>query len=55
MFSADEVLLSSAAKEVLPVTMIDDQPVGDGKPGPVYAKLYGLYQEAKEQQCHFPN
>jgi len=48
---ADEVLLSSATKEVLPVTSIDGQPVGHGalrgKPGPVYAKLYEAYQQAK--------
>ena len=55
VFAADEVLLSSAAKEVLPVTMIDNQPVGSGKPGPMYAKLYGMYQQAKDQQCGFQN
>ena len=51
---ADEVLLSSATKEVLPVTRIDGEPVGHGalrgKPGPVYAKLYEAYQRAKREQ-----
>ena len=47
VFGADEVLLSSATKEVLPVVSIDDQRVGDGKPGPVFAKLYAAYQAAK--------
>jgi D-alanine transaminase len=49
--SADEVILSSATKEVLPVTKIDGEPVGHGalrgKPGPVYARLYEAYQRAK--------
>ncbi|MFY9513999.1 MAG: D-amino acid aminotransferase [Rubrivivax sp.] len=49
--AADEVLLSSATKEVLPVTRIDGEPVGHGalrgKPGPVYARLYEAYQRAK--------
>jgi D-alanine transaminase len=49
--AADEVLLSSATKEVLPVTKIDGEPVGHGalrgKPGPVYAKLFEAYQQAK--------
>ena len=49
--SADEVILSSATKEVLPVTKIDGDPVGHGtlrgKPGPVYARLYEAYQRAK--------
>jgi D-alanine transaminase len=49
--SADEVIISSATKEVLPVTKIDGEPVGHGalrgKPGPVYARLYEAYQRAK--------
>jgi len=49
VFAADEVLLSSATKEILPVTLIDSKPVGLGKPGPMYAKLYAIYQEAKMQ------
>jgi D-alanine transaminase len=49
VLAADEVLLSSATKEVLPVTRIDGQPVGTGRPGPVYAQLYAGYQAAKLQ------
>ena len=52
--AADEVLLSSATKEVLPVTKIDGEAVGHGalrgKPGPVYARLYEAYQRAKAAQ-----
>ena len=51
---ADEILLSSATKEVLPVTMLDHEPVGHGaqrgKPGPVYARLHEAYQRAKRAQ-----
>ncbi len=54
VLAADEVLLSSATKEVLPVTRIDGQGVGHGalrgKPGPVYARLYEAYQAAKKTQ-----
>ena len=53
--AADEVLLSSATKEVLSVTRIDGEAVGHGalrgKPGPVYAKLYEAYQQAKNTMC----
>jgi len=49
VLAADEVLLSSATKEILPVTLIDSKPVGLGKPGPMYANLYAIYQEAKVQ------
>jgi D-alanine transaminase len=51
VLSADELLISSATKEVLPVTTLDNQPVGHGalrgKPGPVYARLHEAYQRAK--------
>lgn len=54
LLSADEVMLSSAGKEVLPVTQIDGEPVGHGalrgKPGPIYARLYEAYQRAKRTQ-----
>jgi D-alanine transaminase len=52
--SADEVILSSATKEVLPVTRLDGELVGHGamrgKPGPVYARLFEAYQRAKATQ-----
>lgn len=54
LFAADEIILSSAGKEVLAVTRLDHQPVGHGalhgKPGPVYARLYEAYQRAKPLQ-----
>jgi D-alanine transaminase len=54
LLAADEIMLSSASKEVLPVTLLDGEPVGHGalrgKPGPVYAKLFEAYQRAKRSQ-----
>ena len=54
VLAADELMLSSATKEVLPVTQLDGQAVGHGalrgKPGPVYARLYEAYQRAKATQ-----
>ncbi|MFZ6770916.1 D-amino acid aminotransferase [Undibacterium sp. Di26W] len=47
VFAADEVMLSSATKEVLPVVKLDDASIGDGKPGAIYHKLYAAYQAAK--------
>ena len=49
VLDADELLLSSATKEVLPVALLDGAKVGTGLPGSVYAKLYAAYQQAKEQ------
>jgi D-alanine transaminase len=52
--SADELLLSSATKEVLAVTHLDGEAVGHGamrgKVGPVYARLHEAYQRAKALQ-----
>jgi D-alanine transaminase len=54
VLAADELILSSATKEVLAVTTLDGDPVGHGalrgKPGPVYARLFEAYQRAKTIQ-----
>jgi len=47
VFGADELLLSSSTKEVLAITTLDGKPVGNGKPGTMFAKLYPLYQTFK--------
>lgn len=47
LFEADEIMLSSASKEILPVVRVDDRIIGSGKPGPIYASLYSAYQKAK--------
>lgn len=49
VLAADEVLLSSATKEVIACTVLDGRPVGNGKPGPIYEKLFSGYQQAKTQ------
>jgi len=52
--AADELILTSATKELLPVTRLDGELVGHGalrgKPGPVYARLHEAYQRAKLEQ-----
>jgi D-alanine transaminase len=48
VFAADELMLSSATKEVLPVTRLDQQTIGTGRPGPIYEQLYAGYQRAKQ-------
>jgi D-alanine transaminase len=47
VFAADEVMITSATKEILPVVNIDGKTIGSGKPGPVFKKLYAAYQAAK--------
>lgn len=44
---ADELWLTSSSREVQAIVEFDGRPVGDGKPGPVYRRLYALYQDYK--------
>ncbi len=46
---ADEIWISSSTRELLPVTTLDDMPVGSGKPGPVWQQLDALYQRLKTE------
>lgn len=43
--SLDEMFLTGTTSEVLPVTQVDGRPIGDGRPGPVTAKLVATYGE----------
>jgi D-alanine transaminase len=46
---ADELWVSSSSKEVLPIVSLDGAPVGDARPGPLFGRMYQLYQEFKQQ------
>jgi D-alanine transaminase len=46
---ADELWLTSSTKEVLAIVALDGKPVGTGKPGPVFKKLYPAFQEFKRR------
>ena len=55
VLTCDELILSSATKEVLAVATLDGEKVGHklshaGQPGPIYQKLYAAYQESKKQE-----
>jgi D-alanine transaminase len=47
--AADELLLTSSTREVLAITTLDGRPVGAGKPGPMFERLYALYQTFKQE------
>ena len=47
--SADEIWVTSSSKEVFPIVSLDGKQVGDGKPGPVFRRMYRLYQEFKQK------
>ncbi len=45
--AADEIWLAAATREVQPVTRLDGRPVGTGKPGPLWRRVYDAYQRLK--------
>lgn len=46
--TADEIWLTSSTKEILPVTKINDQVVGQGTPGEIWNIMFQKYQDYKE-------
>ena len=38
-----------ATREVLAITRLDGKAVGDGRPGPLFRRMHGLFQQFKEQ------
>ncbi len=52
--AADEILLGAATREVQPVSTLDGKPVGTGKSGPVWRKLYDAYQAYKREVAKTP-
>jgi D-alanine transaminase len=49
---ADEVWATSSSKEVFPIVELDGRKIGDGRPGPVFHRMYQLYQEFKHKVMH---
>lgn len=46
--TAKEVFMTSTTKRILPITQIDDVPVGNGKAGPMTLTLYNDFLEMEE-------
>ena len=45
---ADEIWLTSSTKDVLPVTSLNGNKVGTGKPGPMWLKMNNFFQNYKQ-------
>jgi D-alanine transaminase len=52
--SAAEVWISSTTREVMAVTQLDGQPVGNGEPGPVWRRLSQEFQDYKRELAGTP-
>ena len=47
--TADELWVSSSTKEVLPITQLNGNKIGQGIPGPVWQRIDALYQQVKQK------
>jgi D-alanine transaminase len=47
--AADELWVTSSSKEVLAIVELDGKRIGDGRPGPVFRRMFQLYQEFKQK------
>lgn len=47
--AAQEIWMTSSTKEVLAITQLDNAPVGEAIPGPMFARMYEYYQAYKNQ------
>jgi D-alanine transaminase len=51
---ADEIWISAATREVQPVTTLDGNPVGPGRPGALWRRVYDEFQHWKREVQHQP-
>ena len=51
---ADEMFITSTTREVLPVTVVNDRPVGAGAPGPVTRALADGFRARVNELCREP-
>ena len=46
LYTADEAFLSGTAAEIVPISSVDDRPIGDGSPGPLTRQIQRTYLDA---------
>ncbi len=51
LMEMDEAWISSATREALAITHLGDRPIGTGKPGPVWKRVYEGFQALKAREC----
>jgi D-alanine transaminase len=44
---AQEIWVTSSAKEILPVTVLDGEEIGDGRPGTLWMRVHRLFEDYK--------
>ena len=50
--AADEIWFTSSTREIVPVIMLDNKQVGNGKPGTIWSQVWQIYQDYKQTLLH---
>jgi len=45
LYNADEVFVTGTAAEIVPIVKITGRTIGEGKPGPIFAKIFAGFRE----------
>jgi len=46
--SADEIWLTSSTREIMPIVRLDNEPVANGQPGPIYRRMAAIYVRQRD-------
>jgi branched-chain amino acid aminotransferase len=51
LLEADEAFVTSTLKEAAPIRLVDDRPLGSGRPGPLTLRLLAAFREYAPRHC----
>lgn len=51
LLAADEIWIASSTRETLPVTSLDGKPVGEGRPGRIWRRVFDEFQALKQREA----
>jgi D-alanine transaminase len=54
LLRAEEIWISAATRDVLPITKLNGNPVGDGKPGPLWQRMTELFAQDRRRLANTP-
>jgi branched-chain amino acid aminotransferase len=49
LLGADEAFLTSTTREIVPIVLVDDHKIGDGRPGPITKTLLAEFRRSAEE------
>jgi D-alanine transaminase len=54
LVGADELWVSAATRDVLPITILDGKPIGNGKPGAMWKRMIELFADDRKKLANTP-